>query len=54
MLSNWAAFVWLWRNDPEARWYWLYVFITIQPGDTKTIQRCVVDNLYTFGLTRHG
>lgn len=26
-LSRRAALVWLWRNDPEARWFWLSAYL---------------------------
>lgn len=46
-ISNYAAFVWLWRNDPEAKWFWFRCFIT-----GNKLQQCVVDNLRDFGLTK--
>jgi hypothetical protein len=26
-ISRWAAFVWLWRHDSEARWFWLWCYL---------------------------
>ncbi len=26
-ISKKAAFVWLWRHDPEAKWFWLLQYV---------------------------
>lgn len=27
-MSKWQAFVWLWRNDPEAKFFWFKLWLT--------------------------
>lgn len=44
-MSNYQSLRWLLRFDPEAKWFWLKVFLL-----RKNLQECVVDNLYTFGV----
>lgn len=46
-LSNWAAFVWLWRHDPEAKWFWLCCYIK-----HAELQEDVAINYATFGRTK--
>ncbi|AWL11914.1 hypothetical protein HMF8227_01439 [Saliniradius amylolyticus] len=45
-ISKWAAFVWLWRHDAEAKWYWLRQLIK-----GVDLREAVADNLMDFGLT---
>lgn len=46
-MSKYQAFRWLWRNDPEARWYWFRCFL--KGSDLRTD---VTINLRDFGLTK--
>ena len=46
-MSNYQSFRWLWRFDPEAKWFWLKLFLL-----QKNLQECVEDNLYTFGIIK--
>jgi len=45
-ISRRAALVWLWRNDSEARWFWLLQYIR-----GHELRRDVVINLKQFGPT---
>lgn len=44
MLSRREAFLWLWRKDPEARWYWFRCFIK-----GADLREDVLINLRQFG-----
>jgi hypothetical protein len=46
-ISRWAAFVWLWRHDSEARWFWLWQFLK-----GHNLREEVACNLRDFGLTK--
>lgn len=39
------SFVWLWRNDPEAKWFWFRCFLT-----GKNLKGDVLINIQTFGI----
>jgi len=47
-MSKRQAFVWLWRNDPEAKWFWLCRFLI-----GHHCREDVMINLRDFGLTAH-
>ncbi len=46
-ISNWAAFIWLWRNDREAKWFWLRSYIM-----GVNLREDMAINLSDFGLTK--
>lgn len=43
-MSRWQAFVWLWRNDPEAKWFWCKLWLM-----GVHLKEAVRDNLKDFG-----
>ncbi len=43
-ITNWQAFVFLWRHDPEARWFWFKCFIKF-----TDLREDVEINLRSFG-----
>lgn len=43
-MTRWQAFVWLWRNDPEAKWLWLKLYLK-----GNHLKGSVQDNLNDFG-----
>lgn len=45
-LSRYKSFRWLWRKDPEARWFWLRAYVFSRAN----LQECVMDNLRDFGV----
>jgi hypothetical protein len=45
-ISRRAAFVWLWRHDSEARWFWLLQYIK-----GHDLRLDVAINLRAYGLT---
>ena len=47
-ISRWAAFVWLWRNDSEAKWFWFKRWLL----SNSNLNECVFENLRDFGLTQ--
>lgn len=48
-LTRWQALVWLWRHDPEAKWYWLRRFLR-----GVHLREDVAINYRDFGLTSKG
>jgi len=46
-MTNYQAFRWLWRFDAEAKWFWLFTYIS-----GNKLQPCVADNLDTFGVVK--
>lgn len=48
-MTDYQALRWLWRHDSEARWFWLGRFIF-----SNNLRDAVEDNLYTYGVVRHG
>ena len=44
-MNSWQAFIWLWRNDPEAKWFWFRCFLL-----AKNNKEDVLINIRTFGL----
>lgn len=46
-ISRYAAFVWLWRKDSDAKWFWLRCWL-FTPCNLNI---CVYENLRDFGLT---
>lgn len=46
MLTHWQAFIWLWRNDPEARWFWFKCWLF-----NENLNAAVQDNYRDFGST---
>ena len=45
-ISRYAAFSWLWKHDPEAKWFWFRAFIM-----GANLREDVAINLRDFGLT---
>lgn len=48
-ISRWAAFIWLWRHDSEAKWFWLRAYLA-----GANLRGDVAINLRDFGLTNKG
>lgn len=44
-MSKKQAFVWLWRNDPEAKWFWFRQYLK-----GRHLKDAVADNLRDFGI----
>lgn len=45
-LTQWQSFIWLWRNDPEAKWFWFWCWIK-----RASLKEAVLDNYQIFGRT---
>lgn len=45
-MTRWQAFMWLWRHDAEARWFWFKRWLT-----GTHLKHAVMDNYRDFGAT---
>ncbi|ASV43975.1 hypothetical protein [Pseudoalteromonas phage KB12-38] len=45
-LTRYQSFRWLWRKDPEARWFWLRCWLFTRAD----LKECVLENLRDFGV----
>jgi hypothetical protein len=48
-LTRYQSFRWLWRFDPEAKWFWLRCYLK-----GADLQQDVLINLRDFGVVKDG